>query len=235
MHIPRIDITVQKYGKLTVLETMSKYKNNTTYCKCLCECGKEKIAIKHNIVRGATKSCGCGEIESRYQRKHYIDITGRKFNMLTAIRPSEKKSSNGSMYWICCCDCGNYTECTYSNLKRFKNTSCGCNKRSNKEVYIEYLLDQYRLHFEREKSFKDCKYINELRFDFYLPHINTVIEYDGEQHFKTFEYFGGNDTLRIIKIRDNIKNEYCTKKNIRIIRIPYNYSNHRIEQIIQTL
>lgn len=41
--------------------------------------------------------------------------------------------------------------------------------------------------FEKEKTFIDC--VNPktnflLRFDFYLPDYNIIIEYDGEQHFK---------------------------------------------------
>lgn len=47
------------------------------------------------------------------------------------------------------------------------------------------------------------------------------IEFDGIQHFEPVEYFGGEKTfLRTIEC-DKIKNEYCSKNNIRLIRIKY--------------
>ena len=49
------------------------------------------------------------------------------------------------------------------------------------------------------------------RFDFYLPNINTCIEYDGEQHFLPVEYFGGEDAFNRQVTYDNIKNEWCKK------------------------
>ena len=35
-----------------------------------------------------------------------------------------------------------------------------------------------------QKTFDDCKNIHKLRFDFYLPKYNCVIETHGEQHYK---------------------------------------------------
>lgn len=54
----------QKFGKLTVIEKTEKYKGHSKY-KCVCDCGKETIAISNNLKRGKTQSCGCGEVENR--------------------------------------------------------------------------------------------------------------------------------------------------------------------------
>lgn len=59
-----------------------------------------------------------------------------------------------------------------------------------------------------------------LRFDFYIPQYNIVIEYDGVQHFK----IGGwatKEKLEQIQQYDEVKNQYCRKKGIKLIRIPY--------------
>ena len=66
---------------------------------------------------------------------------------------------------------------------------------------------------------------------FYIEFDNEqiVIEYDGEQHFKP--KFGEYEFDRT-KINDAIKNEYCSKNNIRLLRIPYNKFNN-IEEIIE--
>lgn len=92
----------------------------------------------------------------------------------------------------------------------------------------------------REKIFEDCnnkvegKYCRPLRFDFYIPDINTVIEYDGEQHFnpKT-KYARKYDE---IQENDKIKNEYCFNNGIKLIRVHYKFPSNQIEQgIIQAL
>jgi len=58
-----------------------------------------------------------------------IDLTGKKFNMLTAIKLTGKKSRAG-VYWLCKCDCGNSTEVVSCNLKSGGVKSCGCLKIS---------------------------------------------------------------------------------------------------------
>ncbi|MDY0268822.1 hypothetical protein [Trichloromonas sp.] len=72
-----------------------------------------------------------------------------------------------------------------------------------------------------KKRFKDCRYKYPLPFDLYLSKYNLCIEYDGEQHFKTKEIWGGKTQLKIIKKRDQIKNEYCKNNNINLLRIKY--------------
>lgn len=56
---------------------------------------------------------------------HVIDISGQKFNRLTAIKPIGKYKS-GNVIWQCRCDCGNICEVEGSILRRFKQKSCGC-------------------------------------------------------------------------------------------------------------
>ena len=38
------------------------------------------------------------------------------------------------------------------------------------------------------------------------------IEYDGRQHYQPVKDFGGETEFEKIKLRDNIKNEYCKKQ-----------------------
>lgn len=57
--------------------------------------------------------------------------------------------------------------------------------------------------------------------------IDYFIEYDGEQHFKPIDKFGGEAGLKERKLKDQQKNEYCEKNHIPLIRIPY--TEHHIE------
>ncbi|MCK4640622.1 MAG: hypothetical protein KAU06_04730 [Candidatus Marinimicrobia bacterium] len=56
-----IDLTGQRFGKLTVISLALKpanLKGNQRYWKCKCDCGKETIVLGASLKRG-TKSCGC--------------------------------------------------------------------------------------------------------------------------------------------------------------------------------
>lgn len=62
-----IDLTGQKFGKLTVLrlDHIRKYNKCTKYYwLCLCECGNYCISSQNQLSRGKTKSCGC--IQQKY-------------------------------------------------------------------------------------------------------------------------------------------------------------------------
>lgn len=96
-----------------------------------------------------------------------------------------------------------------------------CKTKSRGEVKIKNFLLENNIYFIREKTFDGCTNNKKLRFDFYLPEFNTLIEYDGKQHFKSIPYFGGEKTYVNTTKSDTIKNEYCIVNSIELIRIPY--------------
>jgi hypothetical protein len=109
---------------------------------------------------------------------------------------------------------------------------CGCPQCYNPskgEVKIAQLLKQYNISFIKQKTFENCIYRRKLKFDFYLPEYNYCIEYDGEQHFKANEFFGGEKEFKELQKKDKIKNDYCLNNNIKLIRIKY---NENIEDIL---
>lgn len=59
-----------------------------------------------------------------------IDLTGKKFNLLTVVERAEN-SCNGRARWRCLCECGNYTVVASSNLINGAVKSCGCLVTSN--------------------------------------------------------------------------------------------------------
>jgi hypothetical protein len=63
-----------------------------------------------------------------------------------------------------------------------------------------------------------------------LPNKNLCIEYDGKQHFKPIKYWGGQKSFDLTKKRDKIKNEYCKKNNIILIRFGYKDSILQMEE-----
>ena len=75
-----IDLTGQRFGKLTAMEHVGKTKNGVSKWKCLCDCGKEKIISSSNFKNGSTKSCGCLRVELAGQQtlKHGHAKTGKE-------------------------------------------------------------------------------------------------------------------------------------------------------------
>ena len=107
---------------------------------------------------------------------------------------------------------------------------------SKGELKVKKILEDNNIKFEQHYNFNNCKYISYLFFDFYLPELNICIEYDGIQHFEPVDAFGGEENLKLIIKRDEIKNEYCLKNNIHFIRIKYTDNiNDKLLEITTTL
>jgi protein-arginine kinase activator protein McsA len=113
------------------------------------------------------------------------------------------------------------------------NISCPkCSKiTSIGETVIRELLDKMNIEYIEQHSFKDCKSKHILKFDFHLPDHNTVIEYDGIQHFEP--RWNSQVEFERLKINDKIKTEYCIRNGIKLIRIPYTEFKN-IEKIIKS-
>lgn len=116
-----------------------------------------------------------------------------------------------------------------NNLK--KDTECPVCSESKGEKAIREYLENNNIEFEQEYRFSDCKYKYTLPFDFYIKEYNLCVEFDGEQHYKAKDFFGGEEGLRSTKIRDKIKNKYCKENNINLLRIPY-YELSNVENIL---
>jgi len=116
--------------------------------------------------------------------------------------------------------------------KRYYYNGRRCSKGEKR--IIDYLNSE-NIKFSKEHIFKDC--INErsnyLRFDFYLPELNLVIEYQGQHHFRPVnKYRRAKRVHEQIVISDQIKKEYLKNKNIKLLEISYkDYEN--VEMILE--
>ena len=105
------------------------------------------------------------------------------------------------------------------------------NKISSGEYLIKQTLENMNIQFTRNKRFSDCVNIQQLPFDFFIENLNIAIEYDGEQHFRPVELFGGQEYFEKLKLHDEIKTTYCEKVGIDLLRIPFTDKNN-IKNII---
>ena len=211
------DFIGHTFGELTI---QSVYKKNSrSYCHCLCSCGRQTDVIFSNLRTGNTTTCGD---RKKHDLFYYEDLKDKQFGYLTVIEKTDKRASN-KIIWKCKCECGNICEVRSDYLISHHTESCGCKVFSKGENKISEILTENKIPFIQQKTFKDCRFQNGYlaKFDFFVNN-HYIIEYDGIQHFFNNEY-GWNNKENFLKTKehDKIKNEWCIKNNIPIIRIPY--------------
>jgi len=98
------------------------------------------------------------------------------------------------------------------------------------EKYMKSILDELQIKYETQKTFDNLKDSILLRFDFYLPQYNLLIEIDGEQHFRVAKFSKQlteeqcEKSFQILQNHDSLKNKYCSENNINLLRIPWKVS-----------
>jgi len=118
--------------------------------------------------------------------------------------------------------------CPKTNHGPFKQTPAnhltgyGCYRCNNSkgEIAIHNYLTDNDVEYEDEKKYDNCRGIKRrLPFDFYIPKINLLIEFDGPQHYEPVEHFGGEQGFEITQRNDGIKNKYALDNGIGLVRI----------------
>ena len=84
---------------------------------------------------------------------------------------------------------------------------------SNGELFLADLFTGNNIEFTSEKTYPDLKNISHLRFDFYLPEYNTLVEYHGCQHFDPNDRRYSENAIE----RDHLKYDYAKKNNIPLL------------------
>ncbi len=119
------DLTGCTFGHLTALRRAAEDPRPGVRWRCRCDCGNEVTVLATILATGRRTHCGC---RAAYRS---ADIAGRKFGLLTAIAPTPRRDSRGSVIWRCRCDCGNETEASYNMLRHTGLQSCGCLRRKH--------------------------------------------------------------------------------------------------------
>lgn len=184
-----------KYGALTL-----QYYDNYMKCWiCSCDCGKQNIkAERKNLLTNIYPCCG------KCRRLGTWALKSGAIREKKEQQIQHKKIANNK----------NQRYLTINEQGRFLSS------KSEKKVYK--LLTNAEIPFECEKSFGACYpgSIIPFRFDFYVDK-TYVIEFDGEQHFKSIEFYGGENRLKAQQWHDYHKNKWCKENNVPLIRIPY--------------
>ncbi len=105
-----IDLTGQRFGRLTAVEYAGQGKTNGYLWKCKCDCGNETIVYGYALKSGNTKSCGClwKEVTRAKSTTHGMKHT-KLYNVWCGIKKRcyYEKNANYKDYGargICVCD-----------------------------------------------------------------------------------------------------------------------------------
>tara|TARA_R110000868_G_scaffold176916_3_gene414928 strand:- start:3652 stop:4551 length:900 start_codon:yes stop_codon:yes gene_type:complete len=197
--------------------------NKTEYvnakCKVIISCSKhgdfEQTPSSH-----ISQKTGCPKCSKKYNytTEEFIGKAQSLHNM-TYTYGKVVYSNNYTKIIITCPKHGDFEQTPANHLK---GKGCSTCKESKGEGLIGLWLDKNEIPYITQHKFDDCVNERRLPFDFYLPTLNTCIEFQGKQHYVSVEFFGGEEGFRKQRKRDSIKESYCKSNKINLLKINYN-------------
>ena len=183
------------------------------------------ICPKHGefTQRAASHLAGC-RCKQCYIEDNWIDVDkfindaksihGSKYDYSKVIYIGSKKKVE-----IICPIHGSFWKSPNSHIS--SRSGCRSCIESKGEVAIKSILAKYSIKFIQEYKIQPYQY----RYDFYLPELHVFIEYNGHQHYKPVDVFGGKSAhLKTVK-NDKIKNQLVRDVAGHLVTISYKYSD----------
>ena len=203
--------------------SLTDYRGNKNKIKIVChEHGifEQRPDVHIYLKQGCPK---CRYIKSAKSNRKNIDVLIQEFKNIHSVDQYDyslikEYKNNKTKLPIICPKHGIFQQTPNHHLKGVGCPKCKSSK--GEQTIIKYLTNN-QINFVHNHKFDNCKHKRKLPFDFYLPDHNLCIEYDGEQHFGKWNSQIPRSSFKNIKIRDNIKNNFCFESGIKLIRIPY--------------
>ena len=196
--------------------------------QCLVSAEHEWQATIKSIMEGNGCPCCSGRksTKSNCFLKSHPEIAAQWHPTKNSdLKPENFTPGSGKKIWWQCSIVPSHEWLATLNNRRHGRDCPHC-KKSKGEKAIECFLKSNRIKFKREKTFKTCKKLAPLRFDFFVEYKNNtkLIEYQGEQHYRPV--FGGKKHSKYkvfsdTQERDKIKKDWCDKNKIPLLTIPY--------------
>jgi hypothetical protein len=185
-----------------------------------------------NLISGCPSCSKCIELTNEIIDQR---IMGRNIKRL-----DDYIIDNTKLRWLCLNkNCKNIWFGLVSNVVNKESGCPNCSLSKNEKIAAEMLIKS-GLIIEKQKIIKNI-FKNEnsqIKVDFYLPEINTIIEYNGIQHYVPVTF--GNMTAEQAKIafekqknRDKYLQKICDNNNINLIWIDgRQYTNSKLKNYI---
>ena len=210
---------------LAKIEVKSEYKHQHCDISVVCKtCRREWVTTPYKLYR----NYGCDTcfrkrkgIASRKRHKEFVEQVFASHG--DAIEVLGQYKTRTEKVKVRCCQCGHIWYPRAYNIQRDRGCPRCCDSKGEKR--IDKILREAKIDYKRE-------YVTDLRspdggclrFDFAVfksGALSHLIEYDGRQHFAPQKYMGGEERYKKQKRNDGLKNEYCQRNGIKLVRIPY--------------
>lgn len=202
--------------------SISSYNGWDNSFKIICPFHGEIDVIPTNFINKKSGCPSCGN----ENRSHPFTLTLDGFIERASETHNGRYNYSNSKYInfstkleIICDSHGSFFQTPKDHI--IQSQGCPKCRISKGEKEIERVLNSYDVSFSSQHRFEGCFNKRPLPFDFYLPQHNMCIEFDGEQHISPLKIFGGKKGFNYTKHNDEIKNKYCLKEGIQLLRIPH--------------
>ena len=217
---------------------LGKYINKSQKIKVKCNlCNFEWDTRPYLLLSGH----GCPKCKaikaSKLKLKSHKDFLSDLYEVNKDIKILEQYKGKEVPTLFQCNTCNTIWKARPGNILR--GSGCPHCKSSRGEKRINKYLIEHNIPFIPQYSNPACRNLSSLKFDFAITsdskkYILALIEYDGEQHYEGIDFSGRGEvekSLWKVQRNDKIKNDFCKKHNILLLRIPYwDYDN--IENIL---
>lgn len=194
-------------------------------------CGNEYEVTYKNFRRGRRcKSCADDLRRKPLEvfKKEVFELGEGKYELVGEYVSNNTKTDFKHI------ECGSVFSSLPSNF--IAGNRCPNCKSSKGEDRVRKYLETNEYKYWTQVIFDDLCDVHPLRFDFSVKMHNSnkkvMVEYDGEHHYIPVKHWGGEEELKNTQRRDKMKNEYCIKNDIPLIRIPY-WEFNNIEKILE--
>lgn len=199
-----------------IIGEINKPNSRNAHWQCICHnCNTEFEITTVDFHREIHK---CPVCATQSVGRKPQNLIGKRFGKLIVLEYC------GGRKWKCQCDCGRISYHRTDTLLEGHVISCGC-VSSKGEMLIGQILQELNIEYIPQKTFHTCRFPDSnalARFDFYIPSLNILIEYNGIQHYE-YKQSGWNtkENFQSTIKRDSFKWYWCEDNNIKLIIIPY--------------
>ncbi len=222
----RIDLTEQKFGKLTVISEAERINGSIAWL-CLCDCGNYLTTKSKYLKNGDTKSCGCITIENRH---HFAKL------MITARTQFTPIIASARNVWR-----DNYYELSFEDFYKLSQLNCHyCDNLPNNSKSLKTCRNRSLLSIEnsvfiyngldRVDSFKShtmdnvvpcCWICNRAKsnrtYDQFIMHIDNLVKnklnrIDFDQYRETYKIID-KDKLSNSTFKSSVKAKFKSGKS----------------------
>lgn len=219
-------------------EQKARLVHGDKYCYNLVEYKQSKIKVKiicpiHGVIQQYPhvhlKGFGCNKCahkrygeKTKYSNQQYKKLMADKHNNKYDYSLLNYTKRKDKIIVIC------PIHGSFQITRRYHTVGGGCPSckiKSKGQEKIQNYLTSLNIKFVTNKRFPQCRFKDMLPFDFYLPDFNTLIQYDGKQHFGPQKFHKHCDDpvkrFQDLQVRDTIKTSFCLSNNTPLLRIPY--------------